>query len=167
MIEADFSDNKSIVCTDRVWQYDKGIELCVKGLSSLSQDTEFHFEKGKNEPAIVKTGEYSPENNTVTVVIPSVFFEHTNGENKRVWVYQTQGEERFTEAEIIIPVRCRARPDDYVSPDDPSDETVIEIIKEAVINDINALLERRVYLNQTQVQSMIDESIGSVENRKF
>ena len=126
MLEAFFTEGNKKVQTKEVWQYDRGVQLCVKGLEGLDADTEFHFETEKGKTAVVKKGVFSSRDNSVMVSVPAAFLEHTESVMKKIWVYQTDGEAGFTEAVIIVPLLGRARPDDYISPDDWSDKDAVE-----------------------------------------
>ena len=126
MIEANFTEGKNTVQTEEIWQYDRGVQLIVKGLAGLDSDTEFHFETVKGGTAVVKKGVYSDEDDSVTVNVPAAFIEHADGIAKKVWVYLSQGDNQFTDAVIRVPVICRQCPDDYTTQDDLSEETAIE-----------------------------------------
>ena len=39
MLEAFFTEGNKKVQTKEVWQYDRGVQLCVKGLEGLDADT--------------------------------------------------------------------------------------------------------------------------------
>lgn len=126
MLEATFTDDKKRVKTKAVWQYDRGVQILVKGLNGLSAATEFHFEAETNKPAIVRTGVYSSADSSVQIAVPAAFLESAESLAKRVWVYLVDGENKMTKALILIPVFKRARPDDYVTQEDLSDKTAIE-----------------------------------------
>ena len=126
MIEAIFTPGEKRVQTEKVWQFDRGVNLFVKGLSGLNADTEFHFEIAAGRKAMVKKGIYSSQDNSITVNVPAAFLEHTDGVPKKIWMYLSQGENRFTKAVIEVPVASRQCPDDYITQDDLSEDFVIE-----------------------------------------
>ena len=102
MINANFSGVPSGVAlklSTNAWQYDTGQTLCVSGLSGINASTEVHFERKLRGDAVVKTGEYDSENNTLTVDIPDVFFEYADGTPGRVWIYPRMSD---NEGKIIM-----------------------------------------------------------------
>ncbi len=152
MIEAIFTGDESVMNLQiKSWQYDTGQTLCVSGLSGINADTEVHFERKLRGDAVVKTGEYDSENNTLTVGIPDVFFEYADGTPGRVWIYpRVSDDEGKTVREINIPIAERERPNDYISQDDLSRRGVIDAA-------VGRYIERNEHIIDDAVSEYIDE----------
>lgn len=133
MIKANFKDispGEVLWLSESLWQYDSGQQLQITNLSGIGETTEVHFGLKYSDRAIVKTGEFDAESNTLTVDIPNKFLEFADGAPSRIWVHLRESESKSnTIREIQIRVEPRKKPDGYISPDD---ETSREIIVRAV-----------------------------------
>ena len=119
-MEVYFNENSLTLAPKELWQYDTGQTLTVSGLECLNAQAEFHFEDFANQTTIVKACTYDSENQTVSAEIPNVVLETAPCGTVRVWLYLTDGDNGKTVEEIRIPVKRRAKPENYIRQDDLS-----------------------------------------------
>lgn len=91
-----------------VYQYDKGIKLCIHGIEE-SENIEFHYGYANMPDAIICVPEYC-EGKHVTG-IPDLLL--TRPYNIQCYVYTYEGTTSKTIFHVTIPVIPRAKPEDY------------------------------------------------------
>ena len=124
-LHAVFTRNQNEVTTGELFQWDIGQQLCIEGLSGIDENTEVHFANNRMIQAIVKTGTF--EDNALTVDIPNEFLQSGGVIHGRAWVYVNENTAvGQTIRTINIPIVPRARPNDYVSPEDPDSKGIVE-----------------------------------------
>lgn len=124
-LHAVFTRNQNEVTTGELFQWDTGQQLCIEGLSGIDENTEVHFANNRMIQAIVKTGTF--EDNALTVDIPNEFLQSGGVIHGRAWVYVNENTAvGQTIRTINIPIVPRARPNDYVSPEDPDSKGIVE-----------------------------------------
>ena len=133
IITADFSGEKPTVTTESLYQWDIGQRLKICGLSGIDESTQVHFANVYMNRAIVKEGIYS--DGELVVDIPNEVLQYGNATPVKAWVYiNSDTEGRYTIRTAHIPVTPRKCPNDYVSPEDPDAQGIIEQAVELLEN---------------------------------
>ena len=133
IITADFSGEKPTVTTESLYQWDIGQRLKICGLSGIDESTQVHFANVYMNRAIVKEGIYS--DGELVVDIPNEVLQYGNATPVKAWVYiNSDNDGRYTLRTAQIPVTPRKRPNDYVSPEDPDAQGIIEQAVELLEN---------------------------------
>ena len=140
-ITADFSGGEKTVTTEPLYQWDTGQKLALSGLPATSTDIQVHFANAAMAQAIVKAT--AIENSLPTCDIPNEFLQYGSAAKARAWVfYRASDTEGYTVRTVLIPVTPRKRPNDYVSPEDPDSQGVVEralALLEHYQSDLDAL----------------------------
>ena len=124
-ITADFSGGEKTVTTEPLYQWDTGQKLALSGLPATSTDIQVHFASAAMAQAIVKAT--AIENSLPTCDIPNEFLQYGSAAKARAWVfYRTSNTEGYTVRTVLIPVTPRKRPNDYVSPEDPDSQGIVD-----------------------------------------
>ena len=124
-ITADFSGGEKTVTTEPLYQWDTGQKLALSGLPATSTDIQVHFANAAMAQAIVKAT--ATENSLPTCDIPNEFLQYGSAAKARAWVfYRASNTEGYTVRTVLIPVTPRKRPNDYVSPEDPDSQGIVE-----------------------------------------
>ena len=143
-ITADFSGGEKTVTTEPLYQWDTGQKLALSGLPATSTDIQVHFANAAMAQAIVKAT--AIENSLPTCDIPNEFLQYGSASKARAWVfYRTSNTEGYTVRTVLIPVTPRKRPNDYVSPEDPDSQGIVERVLELLEHyqsDLNAKEEK-------------------------
>lgn len=148
-ITADFSGGEKTVTTEPLYQWDTGQKLALSGLPQTASDIQVHFANAAMAQAIVKAT--ATENSLPTCDIPNEFLQFGSAAKARAWVfYRASNTEGYTVRTVLIPVTPRKRPNDYVSPEDPDSQGIVERAIE--------LLEGY----EDDLASKLDTSAGSV-----
>ena len=137
IITADFSGVKPTVTTESLYQWDIGQRLKICGLSGIDESTQVHFANVYMNRAIVKEGIYSDaySDGELVVDIPNEVLRYGNATPVKAWVYiNSDNDGRYTLRTAQIPVTPRKRPNDYVSPEDPDAQGIIEQAVELLEN---------------------------------
>ena len=133
IITADFSGEKPTVTTESLYQWDIGQRLKICGLNNIDENTQVHFANVYMIRAIVKEGTYS--DGELVVDIPNEVLQYGNATPVKAWVYiNSDNDGRYTLRTAQIPVTPRKRPNDYVSPEDPDAQGIIEQAVELLEN---------------------------------
>ena len=133
IITADFSGVKPTVTTESLYQWDIGQRLKICGLNNIDENTQVHFANVYMIRAIVKEGTYS--DGELVVDIPNEVLQYGNATPVKAWVYiNSDNDGRYTLRTAQIPVTPRKRPNDYVSPEDPDAQGIIEQAVELLEN---------------------------------
>ena len=132
-ITADFSGGEKTVTTEPLYQWDTGQKLALSGLPATSTDIQVHFANAAMAQAIVKAT--AIENSLPTCDIPNEFLQYGSASRARAWVfYRASNTEGYTVRTVLIPVTPRKRPNDYVSPEDPDSQGIVERAMELLEN---------------------------------
>ena len=124
-ITADFSGGEKTVTTEPLYQWDTGQKLALSGLPQTASDIQVHFANAAMPQAIVKATELV--DNLPTCDVPNVFLQFGSAAKARAWVfYRASNTEGYTVRTVLIPVTPRKRPNDYVSPEDPDSQGIVE-----------------------------------------
>jgi hypothetical protein len=97
-----------------LYQWDTNRRLDIYGLN-LSALPEIHFANSKMSKAIVKQTEWN-ENGGIKVEIPNVMLETPTP--LMIYVCGYEGEEFITWYSLMIKVKARTKPEDYIADDD-------------------------------------------------
>ena len=132
-ITANFSGGDRVVTTAPLYQWDTGQKLALSGLPQTASDIQVHFANAAMPQAIVKaTGLVD---NLPTCDIPNVFLQFGSAAKARAWVYYKEGSSKgYTIKTVLIPITPRKRPNDYVSPEDPDSQGIVERAMELLEN---------------------------------
>lgn len=116
----DVSLDYTYVSTEKVWQYDYGKKLVMRG-KDIPQAVEVHF--SLSEVGGYTTTKTGTTNNGVTeVVVPNMLLENDGAihdYNIYAFMYIYDETSGHTEYKIRIPVQARPKPGSFVTPDDP------------------------------------------------
>ena len=124
-ITADFSGGEKTVTTEPLYQWDTGQKLALSGLPQTASDIQVHFANAAMAQAIVKATELV--DSLPTCDIPNEFLQFGSAAKARAWVfYRASNTEGYTVRTVLIPVTPRKRPNDYVSPEDPDSQGIVE-----------------------------------------
>ena len=124
-ITADFSGGEKTVTTEPLYQWDTGQKLALSGLPATSTDIQVHFANAAMAQAIVKAT--ATENSLPTCDIPNEFLQYGSAAKARAWVYYKEGSSKgYTIKTVLIPITPRKRPNDYVSPEDPDSQGIVD-----------------------------------------
>ena len=124
-ITADFSGGEKTATTEPLYQWDTGQKLALSGLPATSTDIQVHFANAAMAQAIVKAT--ATENSLPTCDIPNEFLQYGSAAKARAWVfYKASSTEGYTVRTVLIPVTPRKRPNDYVSPEDPDSQGIVD-----------------------------------------
>jgi len=124
-ITADFSGGEKTVTTNPLYQWDTGQKLALSGLPATSTDIQVHFANAAMAQAIVKATELV--GSLPTCDIPNEFLQFGSASRARAWVYFKEGSSKgYTVRTVLIPVTPRKRPNDYVSPEDPDSQGIVD-----------------------------------------
>ena len=106
-----------------LWQYDFGQILQVDGLD-LPEVVQVHFyiktKKIPNEEPLAYRVIAEVTDGILTVPIPDILLINKNTRknyNIHAYIYRVDDESGESIAEIVMPVRARPKPDDYIPPD--------------------------------------------------
>jgi len=99
---------------DKVYQWDVNRTLEICGLS-LASAPEIHFATASMKEAIVKQSTMDAAG-VITVQIPNVLLQ--KAEKIKVYIYVRGYDSYKTDREFTINVIARAKPSDYIMPDD-------------------------------------------------
>ena len=132
-ITADFSGGEKTVTTEPLYQWDTGQKLALSGLPATSTDIQVHFANAAMAQAIVKATELV--GSLPTCDIPNEFLQFGSAAKARAWVfYKASNTEGYTIKTVLIPITPRKRPNDYVSPEDPDSQGIVERAMELLEN---------------------------------
>ena len=132
-ITANFSGGDRVVTTAPLYQWDTGQKLALSGLPQTASDIQVHFANAEMPRAIVKATELV--DNLPTCDIPNVFLQFGSAAKARAWVYYKEGSSKgYTIKTVLIPITPRKRPNDYVSPEDPDSQGIVERAMELLEN---------------------------------
>lgn len=173
MLEAIFNDAITTVTVSGLTQWDYGRILYVKGLE-LPDKFEIHFSDILNPVAIVMQGK--KQNSDFICEVPNVLLESAH--DIYGYIYLDDGKQGKTVREIILRVKKRPKPNDYVSENNAS-EVIDQVAKakgyaddvKAQVDRVDAILEnvpdfgayeKLAELNET-IKTKLDKNQG-VEN---
>ena len=149
-ITANFSGGEKTVTTEPLYQWDTGQKLALSGLPQTASDIQVHFANAAMPQAIVKATELV--GNLPTCDVPNEFLQFGSAAKARAWVYYKEGSSKgYTIKTVLIPITPRKRPNDYVSPEDPDSQGIVERAMELLEN------------YQSDLDSKLDDSDGSVK----
>ena len=149
-ITANFSGGDRVVTTAPLYQWDTGQKLALSGLPQTASDIQVHFANAAMHQAIVKATELV--DSLPTCDIPNEFLQFGSAAKARAWVfYRASDTEGYTVRTVLIPVTPRKRPNDYVSPEDPDSQGIVDRAIE--------LLEHY----QSDLDGKLDDADGSVK----
>ena len=149
-ITANFSGGEKTVTTEPLYQWDTGQKLALSGLPQTASDIQVHFANAAMHQAIVKATELV--DSLPTCDIPNEFLQFGSAAKARAWVfYRASDTEGYTVRTVLIPVTPRKRPNDYVSPEDPDSQGIVDRAIE--------LLEHY----QSDLDGKLDDADGSVK----
>ncbi|MBQ3299336.1 MAG: hypothetical protein IJG99_03490 [Ruminococcus sp.] len=131
-ITADFSGGR-VATTEPLYQWDTGQKLALSGLPQTASDIQVHFANAAMPQAIVKATELV--DSLPTCDIPNEFLQFGSAAKARAWVYFKEGSSKgYTIKTVLIPITPRKRPNDYVSPEDPDSQGIVERAMELLEN---------------------------------
>ena len=123
-IVADFSGGR-VATTEPLYQWDTGQKLALSGLPQTASDIQVHFANAAMAQAIVKSTELV--DSLPTCDIPNEFLQFGSAAKARAWVYFKEGSSKgYTIKTVLIPITPRKRPNDYVSPEDPDSQGIVD-----------------------------------------
>lgn len=131
MIDVTFKDGIDKVYADGLYQYDYGQQLRIKGVN-VPEVLEIHFSNGTQSEATVMAA-ILDEGNIISE-IPNYLLEKSL--NINAWIYVTDENSGETIKTIILKVKARAKPQDFVSVNPDAQDLLA-----AVLNKINQNIE--------------------------
>lgn len=145
MLEAIFSEGILTVTVTGLTQWDYGRKLTIKGLS-YTDSVEVHFSNNIEKLAIVM--EATKSGSDLVTEVPNVLLEKNS--DITAWVYIDSGTSGETVRTIILKVKPRIKPADYISENNAKE--IIDYVDEA-----KELLE-----NATEQADRLDEIVDRV-----
>lgn len=121
MLEAIFNETINTVKVSGLTQWDYGRTLHIKGIEAPVV-TQVHFCNASNPEAIVRLAKV--EGDAIVVDIPNVLL-HDNHDIK-CWLFVVGENKGFTLKTVWLDVVKRTKPQDFVSPPDPSEQELLE-----------------------------------------
>ena len=132
MIKATFAEGIDVVTALGLTQWDYGQTLEIHGLT-LPTTFQVHFASKRVTQAVVRLG--TTTNGVGSVVIPDTMLEQDT--DLRAWIYIVGDGTGETIKLIQLPLQTRLKPENYIDPVTPSQQTVLE----KFLADINTATE--------------------------
>ena len=128
--------NSTLTQIEQLYQYDKG--QILKITDKVEDGTEVQFSNGNSETTINKAI------NDSQVEIPDILLQ----ENKKILAYLKiiNSDSETTIKTVIIPVKARTKPADYIEPE--QEKPFRKYVEEKLENGDFTVKERRIYLRK-------------------
>lgn len=167
MFEAIFTTGVNSVTVNGLVQWDYGQKLKITGVS-LPEISQVHFSHSLTEEAIVRLA-YTDVDGNVTVDIPNELLRDSR--DIIAWVFVLDDTTGKTIKGIYLPVISRGKPNDFVSPPDPSEEDLLkefiayinEVVEEIRENSLPTVIDKDGTKTNTQLTLDINNTFESVQ----
>ena len=158
IVTANFSNGGRDSITRKLYQYDYGQKINIKGLN-LPNTFEVHISNDNNA---ITAETYIGNNNEIE--IPDKFL--LSGEDIYLWIFlhstAEDGETRYT---IIVPVQKKPKPEETTEPTTVEKNTIDQLIA-ALESNLNEMQQTKADINQTAaaMKSEIQQTIDAVND---
>lgn len=159
MIIVNFPEDKRVVTTEPVYEWDYGRQLKIVS-EKTSIISEVHFCDRSCENAIVRIG--TLQDGALVVTIPDALLENEYDIN--VFLYACTGTSGKTLKQIKIPVIKRKKPENFADPLTPTEEQLLGQAVKEITSEVNRLSQlytaSKTYAEfKAMIEAIIDEHI--------